>query len=87
MDSFVFSLETGSAITSSFMGLGSSLTPPAGQAGKPVPGYNGKYGAAADRNVSSVLIFCVFFIFFLVTVIDDQMEEVKPRTLGNIVVS
>ncbi|KAF6736655.1 Acyl-CoA synthetase short-chain family member 3, mitochondrial [Oryzias melastigma] len=53
--------ETGSAITSSFMGLGSSLTPPAGQAGKPVPGYN-------------------------VTVIDDQMEEVKPRTLGNIVV-
>ncbi|XP_024143978.1 acyl-CoA synthetase short-chain family member 3, mitochondrial isoform X1 [Oryzias melastigma] len=53
--------ETGSAITSSFMGLGSSLTPPAGQAGKPVPGYN-------------------------VTVIDDQMQEVKPRTLGNIVV-
>ncbi|RVE56544.1 hypothetical protein OJAV_G00222600 [Oryzias javanicus] len=53
--------ETGSAITSSFMGLGGSLTPPAGQAGKPVPGYN-------------------------VTVIDDQMQEVKPRTLGNIVV-
>ncbi|XP_078797989.1 acyl-CoA synthetase short-chain family member 3, mitochondrial isoform X2 [Oryzias latipes] len=53
--------ETGSAITASFMGLGGSLTPPAGQAGKPVPGYN-------------------------VTVIDDQMQEVKPRTLGNIVV-
>uniref|UniRef100_H2MNN4 Acyl-CoA synthetase short-chain family member 3, mitochondrial n=1 Tax=Oryzias latipes TaxID=8090 RepID=H2MNN4_ORYLA len=51
--------ETGSAITASFMGLGGSLTPPAGQAGKPVPGYN---------------------------VIDDQMQEVKPRTLGNIVV-
>uniref|UniRef100_A0A667ZY66 Acyl-CoA synthetase short-chain family member 3, mitochondrial n=1 Tax=Myripristis murdjan TaxID=586833 RepID=A0A667ZY66_9TELE len=32
--------ETGSAITSSCIGLGNSLTPPAGQAGKPVPGYN-----------------------------------------------
>uniref|UniRef100_A0A4W6BYM8 Acyl-CoA synthetase short-chain family member 3, mitochondrial n=1 Tax=Lates calcarifer TaxID=8187 RepID=A0A4W6BYM8_LATCA len=53
--------ETGSAITSSCIGLGNSLTPPAGQAGKPVPGYN-------------------------VTVIDDDMQEVKPRTLGNIVV-
>ncbi|XP_026182210.1 acyl-CoA synthetase short-chain family member 3, mitochondrial isoform X2 [Mastacembelus armatus] len=53
--------ETGSAITCSCIGLGNSLTPPAGQAGKPVPGYN-------------------------VTVIDDDMREVKPRTLGNIVV-
>ncbi|KAE8281278.1 Acyl-CoA synthetase short-chain family member 3, mitochondrial [Larimichthys crocea] len=53
--------ETGSPITSSCIGLGNSLTPPAGQAGKPVPGYN-------------------------VTVIDDDMQEVKPRTLGNIVV-
>ncbi|XP_014828203.1 PREDICTED: acyl-CoA synthetase short-chain family member 3, mitochondrial [Poecilia mexicana] len=53
--------ETGSAITSSCIGLGNSLTPPAGQAGKPVPGYN-------------------------VTVIDDDMQELKPRTLGNIVV-
>uniref|UniRef100_A0A665VB60 Acyl-CoA synthetase short-chain family member 3, mitochondrial n=1 Tax=Echeneis naucrates TaxID=173247 RepID=A0A665VB60_ECHNA len=51
--------ETGSAITCSCIGLGNSLTPPAGQAGKPVPGYN---------------------------VIDDDMQEVKPRTLGNIVV-
>uniref|UniRef100_A0A3Q3MBC6 Acyl-CoA synthetase short-chain family member 3, mitochondrial n=1 Tax=Mastacembelus armatus TaxID=205130 RepID=A0A3Q3MBC6_9TELE len=51
--------ETGSAITCSCIGLGNSLTPPAGQAGKPVPGYN---------------------------VIDDDMREVKPRTLGNIVV-
>uniref|UniRef100_A0A3B4ZSM8 Acyl-CoA synthetase short-chain family member 3, mitochondrial n=1 Tax=Stegastes partitus TaxID=144197 RepID=A0A3B4ZSM8_9TELE len=32
--------ETGSAITSTCVGLGNSLTPPAGQAGKPVPGYN-----------------------------------------------
>uniref|UniRef100_A0A8C9X583 Acyl-CoA synthetase short-chain family member 3, mitochondrial n=1 Tax=Sander lucioperca TaxID=283035 RepID=A0A8C9X583_SANLU len=53
--------ETGSPITSSCIGLGNSLTPPAGQAGKPVPGYN-------------------------VSVIDDDMKEVKPRTLGNIVV-
>ncbi|TKS90546.1 Acyl-CoA synthetase short-chain family member 3, mitochondrial [Collichthys lucidus] len=53
--------ETGSPITSSCIGLGNSLTPPAGQAGKPVPGYN-------------------------VTVIDDDMQAVKPRTLGNIVV-
>uniref|UniRef100_A0A3Q2Q1H9 Acyl-CoA synthetase short-chain family member 3, mitochondrial n=1 Tax=Fundulus heteroclitus TaxID=8078 RepID=A0A3Q2Q1H9_FUNHE len=53
--------ETGSAITSSCIGLGNSLAPPAGQAGKPVPGYN-------------------------VTVIDDDMQEVKPKTLGNIVV-
>lgn len=38
----VFSSETGSAITASCIGLGSSLTPPAGQAGKPVPGYDGE---------------------------------------------
>ncbi|XP_062414398.1 LOW QUALITY PROTEIN: acyl-CoA synthetase short-chain family member 3, mitochondrial [Pungitius pungitius] len=53
--------ETGSAITSSCIGLGNSLTPPAGQAGKPVPGYD-------------------------VKVVDDDMREVRPRTLGNIVV-
>ncbi|XP_077355911.1 acyl-CoA synthetase short-chain family member 3, mitochondrial isoform X3 [Festucalex cinctus] len=32
--------ETGSPITSTCIGLGNSLTPPAGQAGKPVPGYD-----------------------------------------------
>ncbi|XP_055046760.2 acyl-CoA synthetase short-chain family member 3, mitochondrial [Misgurnus anguillicaudatus] len=53
--------ESGSAITASCIGLGCSLTPPAGTAGKAVPGYN-------------------------VTVIDDEMRQVKPRTLGNIVV-
>ncbi|KAI7791640.1 acyl-CoA synthetase short-chain family member 3, mitochondrial [Triplophysa rosa] len=53
--------ESGSAITASCIGLGCSRTPPAGTAGKPVPGYN-------------------------VTVIDDEMQQVKPRTLGNIVV-
>ncbi|XP_061124258.1 acyl-CoA synthetase short-chain family member 3, mitochondrial [Syngnathus typhle] len=53
--------ETGSSITSTCIGLGNSLTPPAGQAGKPVPGYD-------------------------VTVIDDHMRQVKPGTLGNIVV-
>lgn len=34
--------ESGSAITASCIGLGNSATPPPGQAGKPVPGYNGK---------------------------------------------
>ncbi|KAL2102914.1 hypothetical protein ACEWY4_002082 [Coilia grayii] len=53
--------ESGSAITASCIGLGCSLSPPAGQAGKSVPGYN-------------------------VTVIDDDMQVVAPRTLGNIVV-
>ncbi|XP_068024223.1 acyl-CoA synthetase short-chain family member 3, mitochondrial isoform X2 [Melanerpes formicivorus] len=32
--------ESGSAITASCIGLGHSTTPPPGQAGKPVPGYN-----------------------------------------------
>ncbi|NXO49721.1 ACSS3 synthetase, partial [Aramus guarauna] len=32
--------ESGSAITASCIGLGNSTTPPPGQAGKPVPGYN-----------------------------------------------
>ncbi|XP_077400782.1 acyl-CoA synthetase short-chain family member 3, mitochondrial isoform X2 [Vanacampus margaritifer] len=32
--------ETGSPITSTCIGLGNSVTPPAGQAGKPVPGYD-----------------------------------------------
>ncbi|XP_068132965.1 acyl-CoA synthetase short-chain family member 3, mitochondrial [Hyperolius riggenbachi] len=53
--------ETGSAITATCIGLGNSLTPPPGQAGKPVPGYN-------------------------VKILDSDMNEVKPRTLGNIVV-
>lgn len=53
--------ESGSSITASCVGLGCSLAPPPGTAGKPVPGYN-------------------------VTVIDDDMQQVKPRTLGNIVV-
>ncbi|XP_018408416.1 PREDICTED: acyl-CoA synthetase short-chain family member 3, mitochondrial [Nanorana parkeri] len=53
--------ETGSAITATCIGLGNSLTPPAGQAGKPVPGYN-------------------------VKILDSHMQEVKPNTLGNIVV-
>ncbi|XP_036376101.1 acyl-CoA synthetase short-chain family member 3, mitochondrial [Megalops cyprinoides] len=53
--------ESGSAITATCIGLGNSLSPPPGQAGRPVPGYN-------------------------VSVIDDNMQEVKPRTLGNIVV-
>lgn len=53
--------ETGSAITSTCIGLGNSLSPPAGQAGKPVPGYD-------------------------VRVVDDEMREVAPRILGNIVV-
>uniref|UniRef100_G3T6S1 Acyl-CoA synthetase short-chain family member 3, mitochondrial n=1 Tax=Loxodonta africana TaxID=9785 RepID=G3T6S1_LOXAF len=34
--------ETGSPITASCIGLGNSKTPPPGQAGKSVPGYNGK---------------------------------------------
>lgn len=34
--------ETGSSMTATCIGLGNSLTPPAGQAGKPVPGYNVK---------------------------------------------
>jgi len=34
--------ESGSAITASCVGLGNSTAPPPGQAGKPVPGYNGK---------------------------------------------
>lgn len=38
----VLLIESGSAITASCIGLGNSTTPPPGQAGKPVPGYNGK---------------------------------------------
>ncbi|XP_030070862.1 acyl-CoA synthetase short-chain family member 3, mitochondrial [Microcaecilia unicolor] len=53
--------ETGSAITASCVGLGNSTTPPAGQAGKPVPGYN-------------------------VMILDNYMQQTKPKTLGNIVV-
>nr|XP_033807797.1 acyl-CoA synthetase short-chain family member 3, mitochondrial isoform X2 [Geotrypetes seraphini]XP_033807798.1 acyl-CoA synthetase short-chain family member 3, mitochondrial isoform X2 [Geotrypetes seraphini]XP_033807799.1 acyl-CoA synthetase short-chain family member 3, mitochondrial isoform X2 [Geotrypetes seraphini] len=53
--------ETGSAITASCIGLGNSTAPPAGQAGKPVPGYN-------------------------VMILDNNMQQTKPKTLGNIVV-
>lgn len=39
---FVLLIESGSAITASCIGLGNSTTPPPGQAGKPMPGYNGR---------------------------------------------
>lgn len=41
-DMCVLLIESGSAITASCIGLGNSTTPPPGQAGKPVPGYNGE---------------------------------------------
>nr|XP_035954944.1 acyl-CoA synthetase short-chain family member 3, mitochondrial isoform X2 [Halichoerus grypus] len=53
--------ETGSPITASCIGLGNSKTPPPGQAGKSVPGYN-------------------------VMILDDNMQKLKARCLGNIVV-
>uniref|UniRef100_A0ABK0LN91 Acyl-CoA synthetase short-chain family member 3, mitochondrial n=1 Tax=Rattus norvegicus TaxID=10116 RepID=A0ABK0LN91_RAT len=53
--------ETGSPITASCIGLGNSKTPPPGQAGKCVPGYN-------------------------VMILDDNMQKLKARSLGNIVV-
>uniref|UniRef100_A0A1D5QIW8 Acyl-CoA synthetase short-chain family member 3, mitochondrial n=1 Tax=Macaca mulatta TaxID=9544 RepID=A0A1D5QIW8_MACMU len=53
--------ETGSPITASCVGLGNSKTPPPGQAGKSVPGYN-------------------------VMILDDNMQKLKARCLGNIVV-
>uniref|UniRef100_A0A8I3X5I0 Acyl-CoA synthetase short-chain family member 3, mitochondrial n=1 Tax=Callithrix jacchus TaxID=9483 RepID=A0A8I3X5I0_CALJA len=53
--------ETGSPITASCIGLGNSKTPPPGQAGKSVPGYN-------------------------VMILDDNMQKLKARSLGNIVV-
>ncbi|XP_049739914.1 acyl-CoA synthetase short-chain family member 3, mitochondrial isoform X2 [Elephas maximus indicus] len=53
--------ETGSPITASCIGLGNSKTPPPGQAGKSVPGYN-------------------------VMILDDNMQKLKARYLGNIVV-
>uniref|UniRef100_A0A8D1VV35 Acyl-CoA synthetase short-chain family member 3, mitochondrial n=1 Tax=Sus scrofa TaxID=9823 RepID=A0A8D1VV35_PIG len=54
--------ETGSPITASCIGLGNSKTPPPGQAGKSVPGYN-------------------------VMILDDNMQKLKARCLGNIVVN
>ena len=33
--------ETGSAMTSTCVGLGNDMSPPSGVAGRPVPGYNG----------------------------------------------
>ncbi|XP_048214908.1 acyl-CoA synthetase short-chain family member 3, mitochondrial isoform X2 [Perognathus longimembris pacificus] len=53
--------ETGSPITASCIGLGNSKTPPPGQAGLCVPGYN-------------------------VMILDDNMQKLKARCLGNIVV-
>lgn len=69
------SSETGSAITSSCIGLGNSLTPPAGQAGKPVPGYNGKRQSCratsqlqntqnTNRPLLSVNFLCRYFYIF-----------------------
>uniref|UniRef100_A0A8C9ET54 Acyl-CoA synthetase short-chain family member 3, mitochondrial n=1 Tax=Pavo cristatus TaxID=9049 RepID=A0A8C9ET54_PAVCR len=40
LKSYFLLTESGSPITASCVGLGNSTTPPPGQAGKPVPGYN-----------------------------------------------
>lgn len=69
------SSETGSAITSSCIGLGNSLTPPAGQAGKPVPGYNGKRQSCratswlhnaqnTNQPLPSLNFLCICFYIF-----------------------
>ncbi|NXC17495.1 ACSS3 synthetase, partial [Corythaeola cristata] len=48
--------ESGSAITASCIGLGNSTTPPPGQAGKPVPGYNGKIvlNMLLEKNIAYI---------------------------------
>ena len=43
IDSQIFFVETGSAITATNVGLGNDLYPPAGVAGKPVPGWDCKH--------------------------------------------
>lgn len=109
-------VESGSSITASCIGLGCSRTPPAGTAGKAVPGYNGEI----PRHWHALYLFITNSFSFIaeglcgrapfdwpfltgwfnkwlkylnflhlcliVTVIDDEMQPVKPRTLGNIVV-
>lgn len=104
------SLESGSSITASCVGLGCSRTPPAGTAGQAVPGYNKvRFLYIGMLHVARFYLFitnafsfiaeglCVrapfdwqfltgWFNCLIVTVIDDDMQQVKPRTLGNIVV-
>ncbi len=49
-------VESGSSITASCVGLGCSRTPPAGTAGKAVPGYNGEIPLVARVR----LFICLF---------------------------
>lgn len=78
--------ETGSPITSTCIGLGNSLTPPAGQAGKPVPGYDGMIQTLTTKKKKKCIDKINTVFIFEVTVIDNHMRRVKPGTLGNIVV-
>ncbi|KAF4792437.1 Acyl-CoA synthetase short-chain family member 3, mitochondrial [Turdus rufiventris] len=48
--------ESGSPITASCVGLGNSTTPPPGQAGKPVPGYN-----ETDNSDNSSVYACGYY--------------------------
>uniref|UniRef100_A0A674AMH7 Acyl-CoA synthetase short-chain family member 3, mitochondrial n=1 Tax=Salmo trutta TaxID=8032 RepID=A0A674AMH7_SALTR len=56
--------ESGSAITSSCIGLGNSLSPPAGQAGKPVPGYNAALSLWQNQELFKELYFTKFPGFY-----------------------
>lgn len=59
----LFPPETGSPITASCIGLGNSKTPPPGQAGKCVPGYNGKscYWQFEMCTVNLMIFFCLVY--------------------------
>uniref|UniRef100_A0A674BTR8 Acyl-CoA synthetase short-chain family member 3, mitochondrial n=1 Tax=Salmo trutta TaxID=8032 RepID=A0A674BTR8_SALTR len=71
--------ESGSAITSSCIGLGNSLSPPAGQSGKPIPGYNGELplppGAALSLWQNQELFKELYFTGFYVTMDAGYVDE------------
>lgn len=52
--------ETGWAITASCMGLGMEPYPAMGVAGKPVPGWNGRFTIHCNVMKQILIIYCFF---------------------------
>lgn len=69
--------ETGSPITSSCLGLGTTYHPAKGSSGLPVPGWDRKWKETNKEIFNHVIV--------VVCVVDENGNELKAGELGNLV--
>ena len=62
----MFVSETGSAITSTCVGLGTDLGPPRGVAGRAVPGWNGMGSSCFKKHINKSLNYLYIYIYIYI---------------------